>query len=224
MNIPLRTLVIWTLTVMVFLIGVAAILNHQQTPKGIALETEGQPTIGYAKAKVHVIVFEEPKCSNCKIYNEAISPLIKKNFIDTNKIRYTVIPVSFLPNSMPAVVALLSAYYQDARYPNSELFFTFLDYLYANQPNEYINWATPSTLLEMARKATPEINLVQLQQAIETDKYRKVAIENTEYGKSIMEGSIATPSIYVDGVAAEDLSYSAIREMIEKALKHKGVL
>lgn len=118
---PPRTLQFWSIVFMILLAVVVIQWNHTHLPKGIQINTEGQPTIGYPKARVSVVVFEEPKCRNCKIYNNRVFPDIKRLFIDTNKIRYTVIPVSFLPNSMPAAVALLCAYHKDSEYPNNDL-------------------------------------------------------------------------------------------------------
>ena len=93
----IKSLVVTTFIVLIIAAGLIHYIGKKELPPAITLDTTGQPTIGYPKAKVHVVVFEEPKCSNCRDYSREIYPSIKKNFIDTNKITYTVIPVSFLP-------------------------------------------------------------------------------------------------------------------------------
>jgi protein-disulfide isomerase len=136
-----KILVIVALIALIPLAGFFLADKEQTLPAGISLKTYGQPTIGEAKAPVHVVVFEEPKCPQCKNFTTRLFPKIKKEFIDTGKIRYTVIPVSFIPNSMPAAVAWLCVFNQEKNSPNHPLFFTYLDYMYAHQPVEYLDWA-----------------------------------------------------------------------------------
>lgn len=222
MNKPPRILVWVTLVVLAVVVGLSLCFNKSQLPDAIQLTTKGQPTIGYPKAKVHVVVFEEPKCSNCKDFTEQIFPKLKEEFIDTNKIRFTVIPVSFLPNSMPAAIALLCVYYADPLYPNNDLFFTYLDYIYTHQPDEHIDWTTTDKLVEFAKATSPAINLQKLGKCINLQTYRIKIEKNTEYGKSIMEGRIATPTVYVNGIEVKDLSYDGISALIKEVLEHEG--
>lgn len=217
MQRPPKILVISTAIIFVILIGIGTYFNHHSPKKAIRLQVSDQPTIGYAKAKIKVVVFEEPKCSNCKEFNAEIYPQIKKDFIDTNKIQYTVIPVCFLPGSMPAAVALLCTYSADQGYPNSPQFFAFLDYMFKNEPDEHLDWATSDALVKMAEAASPAIDLNRLRNCIEQEKFRIQIMKNTEYGKKIMGGIITTPTLYVDGVKIEELTYSNIKEQIEKS-------
>lgn len=219
---PPRTLVLWSLVVMIALVTSTFLIGKTDLPPAIEINTEGQPTIGYPNALVHVVVFEEPKCPECKRYNNLIYPTLKRDFIETNKVKYTVITVSFIPDSMPAAVALLCAYHKEKLYPNSELFFTFLDYMYAHQPKESLNWATIENLQEMAQKASPAINLDKLKNCVEHEAYRVQIAKNTDYGATIMNGRLSTPSMYVDGIRVEEMSHDSISELIKKALKQKG--
>lgn len=213
-----KFLVIITSIIFVLIIGLGSYFHHTTPVKAIHVDSEGQPTIGYTKAKIHVIVFEEPKCSNCKQYNEEIYPKIKQDFIDTNKIQYTVIPVSFLPGSMPAANALLAVFYNEPDYPNSPLFFTFLDYMYRNEPAEHLDWATTEALVKMAKDASPAIDTINLKNCLEKETHRIKIVKNTDYGKKIMDGVISTPTLYVNGVKIEELTYSNIKDQIEKTL------
>jgi len=210
----------------VLLIVVASVIYYLCTtglPPSIALNIEGQPTLGYPKAKVHVVIFEEPKCSNCREYNDNIFPKIKKEFIDTNKITYTVIPVSFLPGSMPAAVALLCVYNADPGYPNSEMFFKYLDYIYEHQPSEHIDWATPEKLIEFAKKTSPAITTDKLKKCIEMETYRVQIEKNTAYGKEVMDGLLSTPTIYVNGIEVKEITVDGLKKLIKEVLEHEGV-
>lgn len=212
--------------VTVFMIAAIAILSpifyNKELPNSLTINTHGQPTIGYREAKVHVVVFEEPKCFVCKQYSNEIFPKIKQEFIDTNKIRYTLIPVSFLPNSLPAANALLSVYYTDNRFPDSELYFTFFDYMYQHQPPEDKNWATFPNLLAMARAASPAIRMQKLEYDLLKQTYRIQIEKNTLYAQKIMGGRVMTPTVYVNGIKINYLSYDALKDLIEELLQRNG--
>lgn len=220
---PPRILVLLSVGIMVVISAWAIYVEQSTLPEGLKIDVAGQPTVGYPRAVVSVVVFEEPKCSNCKIFNNTVVPKIKKDFIDTSKIRYTVIPVSFLPNSMPVAVALLCAYHKDPKNTNDDLFFKFLDYIYQNQPPEYLDWASLDKLEEMAKATSPAISLKKLQSCVEHEGYRNQIVKNTEYGGELMNGTLSTPSVFVDGIATDDNSYASIQELIKKALDEKGV-
>lgn len=221
-NAP-RLLVWITLAALLVVVGVTLFITRSQLPEGIAINIKGQPTIGYPKAKVHVVVFEEPKCTNCREYNSQIFPKIKEEFIDTNKITYTVVPVAFLPGSMPAAIALLCVYYADPMYPNPDLFFTYLDYMYDHQPDEHTDWASVDRLIGLAQAASPAINIQQLRKCISLETYRIKIEKNTEYGRNIMSGRIMTPTVYVNGIEVQEVTYEEISRLIKEVLEHEGV-
>jgi protein-disulfide isomerase len=219
----IKSLVVFTFVVLIITAGVVYYLCATELPQGIELNTNGQPTIGYPKARVHVVVFEEPKCSNCRTYNNEVFPVIKKEFIDTNKITYTVIPVSFLPGSMPAAVALLCVYNSNPDYPNDDMFFKYLDYLYEHQPDEHIDWATPEALADFAKKTSPAIELGNLKKCIEMERYRIQIEKNTAYGGEVMGGVISTPAVYVNGIEVKELTVDGMSKLIKEVLAHEGV-
>ncbi len=219
---PPKILVVVTALVFICLLVVGSFVLSPKLPDSIPINTKGQPTIGYTKAPVHVVLFEEPKCSNCRDFNLQIFPKIKETFIDTNKIRYTVIPVSFLPGSMPAAVALLCVYHGDPLYPNDDLYFTYFDYLYEHQPDEYSDWASTEQLLEFAKDASPAINLEKLKKCVDKEVYRSKIRQNTAYGAKIMGGTISTPTIYVNGIEVQEITFDQISELIQKCLDHAG--
>lgn len=218
----MKQLVLATTVVLSVVAAFIFYFYHETLPPSIPLKVEGQPTVGYRKALVHVVLFEEPKCLECKNFTLNVYPKLKTEFIDTNKIRYTVIPVSFLPDSMPAAIALLAAMHQDERYQNEEIFFTFLDYMYRHQPEESENWARIETLEEYAKQTSPAIDLAYLRESVAKERYRLQIEQNTDYGMEIMHGELTTPTAYVNGIKAEDLNHRGISALIRTVLRQKG--
>ena len=197
-----------------------------QQPSLLKIDPSSQPTLGYPKAKVQVVAFLEPKCPDSKRYNNNVYPKFEEAFINTNKVRYTVIPVSFLPHSMPAAIALLCVYNQDPQYPNGNLFFNYLNYIYRNQPPERENWATIETMQKFAAATSPAIQLDRLKDCIANEKYRVLIEKNTAYGNQLMKGHLSTPTIFVDGVAVENkddtIDWDNLKKAVEQALQKQS--
>lgn len=216
-------LLLWATVIVLFALSLSVYFGQEQLPPSIAINTEGQPTIGYNKAKVHVVIFEEPKCSHCRHFNNEIFPKIKKEFIDTDKILYTIIPVSFLQGSMPAAVAALCLYHENPRYPNDTLFFKYMDHLYHQETEQGLNINSIDELVALAQQVSPFLHPDELKKCIDAETYRIQVERNTDYGAQIMGGSIITPTVYVNGIKVQEISFEAIEELIKQALEHEGV-
>lgn len=198
----------------------AYMIASQSLPPPVEVAIDGQPTIGHPQASVRVVLFEEPKCPHCKRFTEEVFPKIKEKYIDTKQISFTLVPVAFLKGSMPAAMALISVYLQNREQPNSELFFTFLDYMYKNQSEESLDWATPENLQKMAKAASPVINIAKLKRSFNDETLRALIEKNTAYGTHLM-GHLTTPTLYVNGMKADDVSYETISKLIEAAKRKK---
>ena len=207
------------------LIGISAAIyafSQQKLPEATTIDTTGQPTIGYPKAKVHVIVFLDPKCADSKSYNNRIYPMIKEKYIDTNKILYTVIPVAFIPDSTPAAVALLCVYNQDPKYPNAELFMKYLNYLYEHQPPEHTDWTTTPTLVNFAKNASPAIDIANIESCTEKQKFRHQIAENTAYEEELI-GHPQAPVLFIDGMRLDQATSKNVNRLMKAAFLEKGV-
>ena len=119
---------------------------------------------------------------------------------------------------MPAAVALLCVYNTNPSHPDSQLFFTYLDYLYIHQPDEHIDWVTTEKLIQFAKDASPNIPIDSLEQCIIKKTYQGKIEQNTAYGRRMMGGVIATPTLYVNGVEAKSISFEEISRLINEAL------
>jgi len=213
-----RLVLISTVTLMVLFVMGNFFLNYMEPTSAYSMNTTNQPTIGNPDSKIEVVVFVEPKCPDCKDYNNNVFPQIKKDYIDTNKIKYTVIPVSFIEGSMPAAEALLCTYYQNESEPSNRLFFAFLDYLYLNQPAEKEDWATYDNLLAMAEKADPAINLAKIKRCMERHVYHTRIMQNTAEGNRVTSGKLITPAIFINGEKIDSIDHDKILKAMDQAI------
>lgn len=201
--------------------------NQATISQPLGINTDMQPTIGYPKAKVQVVALLEPKCPDSKRYYDDVYSKFEEEFINTNKVRYTVIPVSFLPHSMPAAIALLCVYNQDPQYPNADLFFDYLHYIYQHQPPERENWATVENMQKFAAATSPAIQLDRLKDCMTTQKYRVQIQKNTDYGNRLMKGHLSTPTVFVDGIQVENkedtIDWNNLKRAIQQALQKESI-
>lgn len=208
-----RPLFWFTIGALLVASGIAFSYAERQLPPKVELSVVGQPTLGDPKAEVQVVLFEEPKCPHCKRFTTQVFPKLKENYIDTHKITFTIVPVSFIHGSMPAALALACVQKQDTK-----LFFTFLDYMYKHQPEENSDWATEDNLLAMAKAASPAINVAKVKRCFDDPAFLTQIEQNTHYGTKLM-GHLTTPTIYVSGMKADDVSYESIVKLIDASLE-----
>ena len=185
------------------------LLIKKELPKPVTLNTQNQPTLGNPNAKIHMVAFEDLKCSNCARFNVELMPYIKKEFIDTGVAKYTMINLAFIDGSMPAANAAHCVYTQ-----NKKLFFDFTSYIFTHQPPENENWATVPNLLNFAGKIKG-INTDQLAQCIVESPYDGLIKANLKQAMTVMGGTVSTPTLYINGIVVKPLTKSRIKAVIE---------
>lgn len=181
---------------------------HEPLPQMVAIDTTDQPTQGNDKASIHIVAFEDLKCENCMRFNTTIYPKIKKDLIDTGKAKYTMINLGFIPGSMPAANAARCIYTQ-----NPKAFFEFVDYIYDHQPPESKDWATIPTLMNMA-KHIHGLDKKQLSECLVKSPHTDFINNNMTIAEKTMGSNVATPSLYVNGIAVQPLTYERITDII----------
>lgn len=182
---------------------------HAPLPKKLVIDTSHQPTQGNEKAKIEIVAFEDLKCANCMRFNTTIYPKIKKELIDTGKAKYTMINLAFIPGSMPAANAARCIYTQ-----NSKAFFEFVDYLFEHQPPENEDWATIPNLMQMAQHIHG-LDKKQLSECLVKNPHNDFISNNMSIAEKAMGGNVATPAIFVNGIAVQPLTYDRIQEVID---------
>ncbi len=203
------------LTVVLVIIAIVAFIlvpgnPRPPLPTPVQINTVLQPTLGDPNATVQIVVFDDLKCMNCMRYDQTIYPKIEKNYINTHKIKYTVINLAFLPNSMPAANAAYCIYMQ-----NQQAFFDFMHYIYAHQPPESENWACIPNLMDFALHIK-NVDQNKFAQCVVKSPYTDVISNNLKIAQKAMGEMIATPSVYVNGVKVEPLTWDQLKYVMSK--------
>lgn len=194
-------------------IGWVATQHHRQStpitlPKAVNIDGSNQPSIGNAKSPIQAVIFEDLKCIGCKQYNLTLYPKIKKKYIDTGKIHYTVMTLAFLPGSMNAAITARCLYQQ-----SNQHFFDFVAYNYQHQGAENGNWTNTANMLQFA-SMIKGVDINKLSACLMNNNFEKIINANQKQAERVMENhTILTPSLYVNGILVRPLTlknFSAI--------------
>jgi protein-disulfide isomerase len=95
------------------------------TPKTASASTKGRPALGNPDASVTVVEFTDYQCPFCSRFEKSTFKQLKKNYIDTGKVRWVVLdmPLSFHKDAVFASQAAHCANEQDKFWEIRELFF-----------------------------------------------------------------------------------------------------
>lgn len=209
-NMMIGIVIILVIALIIFLFSP----HHKRLPTapGKHINTQGQPTIGARNAPIHIVAFEDLKCSNCMRFNTTLLPKIINHYIKPGLARYTVITLAFVPGSPPAANAALCV---RAQQPTA--FFDYVKKIYDNQPPENENWATIPKLMAFAQ-GIKGINLNKLADCLVQNRFENQLTKNLALAGNVMgKQQIATPSIFINGRQVTPLTWSQLQRAIKQA-------
>lgn len=171
---------------------------------------------GSVDAPVTVIEFASLTCPHCAHFQKETFPLLKRDFIDTGKIRF--IFREFPLDSYAVDAAIL------ARCSGTENYFKVLGKLFAEQPQ----WMpAPGPISEVSRKATQD-RLANYGEDFGVDEKKYQACLNNKPLKDHLANRMdearsryqvnGTPAIVVNGKLTSSPSYAEVAKAINEAM------
>lgn len=217
-KIDIQSITIITLLVVFIGVGIYALVQSFQpvVKQSVDMNISDQPVIGDPNAPVTVVEFGDYKCPACKNFHDTVYPLLKKDYIDTGKVKMVFRNFQFLgEDSITAGMIGRSIYKQ-----KPEAFWKYYDLIYQNQQEETAVWATPEFILPLVEKHIPEVDTNQISKELKEKTYEQDVIKDNQYAQSLQLSSV--PSVFVNGVEIDDsLNYRALKDEIEKELQAK---
>lgn len=163
----------------------------QQQPRGLSqVSTDDDPVLGDKNAPLTIIEFSDYECPFCKRSFDQVLPELKKNYIDTGKLKlvFRDFPLSFHVNAHKEAEAANCARSQG----NDDTYFKFHDQIFTKT----ISNGTGLALNQLpVIAASLGLNVSQFQQCLDSGKFRD------EVDKDIADGTVAgasgTPSWFI---------------------------
>lgn len=170
--------------------------------------SKGDMVLGDPDAPVEVIEYASMTCPHCRRFHEEIYPKLKKEFVDTGKVRFVF---REFPLDRYALQASMLA-----RCGGKQKFFGFIDLLFQQQPN-WTSASDPTAALrqigvlggvssEAFDACMADESLVDMILATRLDGHQRMKVSGT-------------PSVYVNGEKfGGGLDFEALADRIESAL------
>lgn len=217
-GIDIQSLMLLTL-LGIFLLGGILVLIDSLRGEPVPVrqfQYANQPVIGKEKATIQIVEFGDFKCPTCKAFHDNVYPQLKKEYIDTGKVKMYFKNLAFIgPDSITAALAGEAIYKQ-----NQEAFWKYYDLMYQRQQEEHKVWATESFLVDLVKKELPEIDAKQFAADLKSKKYQREVDQDAKEAEKY--GITSVPDVYINGKqVANATSYQEVKQAIEKELKEQ---
>ena len=193
-----------------FFIFIVATVTHFVAPTRPLNTKDHFPSFGKQSAPVEVVLIEDFQCKNCRAFSQKIIPKLQSSYIKSGKVRFTLVPVSFLKGSQMIGNAALEVYKQN---PNQ--FFHYLKGIL-----EHEGEMKKTDLMRLARRMRG-VDLAKLERCIETGCHNQELEKNLTWAQDIMGAQFRTPALYVNGDVGSTYSFEAVKYQIELILGAK---
>jgi protein-disulfide isomerase len=96
-----------------------------RAPATVRVRADGGPSLGSADAPVTLIEYTDFQCPFCRRYHDRTFAEIRKNYVDTGKVRYVVrdLPLSFHEQAEPSAIGARCAAEQGRYWPVRDALF-----------------------------------------------------------------------------------------------------
>lgn len=167
----------------------------------------GDKVLGSEDAKVTIVEYASATCPHCAAFHTKVYPELKKEFIDTGKVR-------FIAREFPLDDLALAAF-MVARCVPDDKYFDMLSMLYEQQRT----WAGQNArdeLLKLAKLAG--LSEAQFDECLKNEDLAKGILEIRKAGAEKF-GVDATPTLYINGKKMEgERDIEALRKAINEAM------
>jgi protein-disulfide isomerase len=149
-------------------------------------------TIGEANAPVQIIVFSDFMCPGCKAWATSLEPMIKSEFVQTGKVRYTYYDYPLVPGHRFSMLAARAA--RCAGEQNK--FWEYHDMLFGRQEQWSYSAAMPT---EQLLQYGTELGLEQgpFESCVRSTKHVDLVSATKKLGDSLGVGG--TPTVGING-------------------------
>ncbi len=183
--------------------------------KRFQVQAEGQVSFGPESAVVNVIIFEEFACLQCKRFHNEVMDDLFSNYVDTGKIRVTIIPVAYLDPSYPAFSAACCIGKLGPRYLKA-----FLDHFFDMSDNETDIFSAKELATSFVAR-NPKLPLNEILQCTESEAIEDLREKSITSASNLYDESIHMPTVLVNGKLVFPLDRQAVFSTIEKELYDK---
>lgn len=166
--------------------------------------------LGKLDAPVEVIEYASFTCPHCENFHATVLEELKKNYIDTGKVKFVYREVYFDKFGLWAAMV--------ARCGGPEKYFPISDIIYDTQ-KQWIGDGQPATIAENLRKIGLKAGLSKdAVDACMNDNAMAEAMVATYQANATKDGIDSTPSFVIDGEKYSNMSYEDFARILDEKL------
>ena len=155
-------------------------------------------SFGNENSKIKVFIFEDFKCKNCKKLSYHFTPVIKENYLDSDKINYNILPLSFVCGSKTIANAAFAVYQL-----NKNEFFNFLKKV------SYEELESKEDIFKIVKELNG-INFEIFKELVNKEVFNEYLDQNFSKAKEIMKKNFKVPAIYINCYLIDEENFSNI--------------
>lgn len=183
-------------------------------PERVAVSPDDDPALGRAEAPVVIVEFSDFQCPYCARFAQQTFPQLKREYIDTGKVRlvFRDFPLSFHQNAALAAEAAQCAHEQGR-------FWEYHDRLFAGQGE----WSGSANAGQVFAGYAEGLGLdgARFRECLSSKRYAAEVQKDFNDGKGY--GVTGTPTFFINGVKLVGAQpFSAFQQAIEAELKSRG--
>ena len=180
------------------------------------VKTTGNPTIGSTTAPIVVAYWFDYQCPVCQAFEENIMPQVKRDYIDTGKIRIVYKDMQFLGPDSQTLGLTARAVWQLA----PDKFAAWHKALFDAQGRENSGWATPDKIKSFSEPVLGADLTAKVMALATSSKTAFKARMDADKSEGDSYGLDATPSFIIGNKVLVGLyPYDKVKAAIDEALK-----
>jgi protein-disulfide isomerase len=181
--------------------------------RGVFIGVDDDPVLGNADAKVLMIEFGDYQCPSCRQFWKEIEPRLKKDYIDTGKVKlvFRDFPLNQHPEAVLAAIAVNCARDQNK-------YWEFHDKVFREQYNkgDDVIRLKPADLKKWAKDI--KLDSAAFDQCLDSEKYKDEVMKDKMEGEAA--GVQGTPTFFINGRPMGGAQqYPEYRKVIDALLK-----
>lgn len=199
-------LVWYTFSGFLVVLGIVWVYHASFGKRGLNIHSATTLSIGSEGARVEMVLFQDFACFACYRFLKETLPQVQTAYLDSGKAHLTLIPVALRDESKLIATAILEIQAQEP-----SLVYPFIQKLVSSlqqRPPNFIDLLHAAVSLE-------KIQISDLTEALQSDKYDKQLRNNFKIAKKNMGGKLTTPALFINGERVSYLSFSSISLKIE---------
>jgi protein-disulfide isomerase len=182
--------------------------------RGVFIGVDDDPMLGSPDAKVLIIEFGDYQCPSCRMFWKDIEPRLKKEYIDTGKVKLVFRDFPLMQSHPEALLAAMAVNCAG----DQQKYWEYHDKVFREQYNkgDDVIRLKPADLKKWAKDI--KLDAAAFDQCLDSEKYKSEVLKDEADGEAA--GVQGTPTFFINGrLMGGAQQYPEYKKLIDDLLK-----